>query len=322
MKSLPLIATAVALSVAVGAAADPVPQVFAPGVISGPADDEGPTFTPDGNTVYFFRANSSDYFIMESHRLKDGWSSPSIAPFSGQWRDLEPALAPDGSYLIFASSRPLPGSDTPPDGSWGGQPHPGKGGNLWRVDRKGKGWGEPARLPDTVNRSFNIFSPTIAANGDLYFMEAAGEGMHFRLFMSAMKDGVYQTPVPLPFTAGQYGGVDAAVAADESYLVFASNRPPTPAGRSDMFIVFRKDGVWGDPQVLPDAINNAGPAVELHLSPDGHTLYFASSQVVGGPGARDAATAKRVLADMQTWNNGALNIWQVDLTDYLKGQQK
>lgn len=323
MKSLPvLLVAAAALSVTASAAADSVPQVFAPGVISGPADDEGPTFTPDGRTVYFFRNNSSDYFIMESHRLKDGWSTPVIAPFSGQWRDLEPALSPDGSYMIFASTRPIPGSSTPPDGSWGGQPHPGKGGNLWRVDRKGDGWSEPVRLPDTVNRSFNVFSPTIAANGDLYFMEAAGEGLHFRLFMSALKDGQYQPAVALPFTAGQYGGFDAAVAADESYLVYGSNRPPTPAGRSDMFIVFRKDGQWGEPQVLPDAINAAGPGVELHLSPDGKTLYFSTSKVVGGPGARDGATAKRVLADMQSWNNGSLNIWQVDLTDYLKGQQK
>jgi hypothetical protein len=190
------------------------------------------------------------------------------------------------------------------------------------VERKGKGWGEPTRLPDTVNRSFNIFSPTIAANGDLYFMEAAGEGLHFRLFMSAMKDGQYQPPVPLPFTAGQYGGVDAAVVADESFLVYSSNRPPTPAGQSDMFIVFRKEGVWGEPQPLPDAINAFANANEAHLSPDGHSLYFASGQVVGGPAARDAAAAKQVLSDMRAWNDGDLNIWQVDITDYLKGQQK
>ncbi len=321
MRFSPLFAIAAVLF-ATGVAADPVPQVFAPGVISGPADDEGPTFTADDKTVYFFRANSKDYFIMESHRVKGSWSSPSIAPFSGQWRDLEPALAPDGSYLIFASSRPLPGSTTPPDGSWGSQPHPGKGGNLWRVDRKGKGWAEPVRLPDTVNRSFNIFSPTIAANGDLYFMEAAGEGMHFRLFMSELKDGVYQPPMPLPFTTGQYGGVDAAVAPDESYLVFSSNRPPTPSGQSDLFIVFRKDGQWGEPQHLPDSINAYASALESHLSPDGHTLYFGSSYVMAGPATRDATAAKRVLADMQTWNDGALNIWQVDISDILKEQQK
>lgn len=323
MKTLPILfVSATALFVAVNAAADAAPQVFAPGVISGPANDAGPTFSSDGKTVYFFRSNGNDYFIMESHRTKDGWSDPTIAPFSGQWRDLEPAMAPDGSYLIFASTRPVPGSSTPPDGTWGGQPHLAKGGNLWKVQRKGEGWGEPQRLPDTINRSFNVFSPTIAANGDLYFMEAAGEGLHFRLFMSALKDGQYQPPVALPFTAGQYGGVDAAVAADESYIVFSSNRPPAPPGQSAIFIAFRKDGVWGEPQPLPDAINSFANANEAHLSPDGKTLYFASGQVAGGPGARDAAATKKVLADMQSWNDGDLNIWQVDISDIIKGQQK
>ncbi|MFI4921470.1 MAG: TolB family protein, partial [Gammaproteobacteria bacterium] len=129
------------------AAAPAAAEVFAPGVISGPADDEAPAFTPDGKTVYFFRNNSSDYDIMVSHFDGKAWSIPEIAPFSGQWRDLEPSMAPDGSYMIFASTRPLPGNDKAPDGSWGGQPHPGKGGNLWRVDRVGSGWSAPKRLP-------------------------------------------------------------------------------------------------------------------------------------------------------------------------------
>jgi hypothetical protein len=293
------------------------PEVLAPGVISGPADDEAPAFTPDGKTVYFFRNNSSDYDIMVSHFDGKAWSAPEIAPFSGQWRDLEPAMAPDGSYMIFASTRPLPGSDKAPDGSWGDKPHPGKGGNLWRVDRVGSGWSAPTRLPDTVNRSFNVFSPSIAANGDLYFMEASGEGMHFRLFMSALKDGVYQTPVALAFTAGQWGGSDPTVAPDESFLVYSSNRPPTPPQQGDLFIVYRKDGQWGEPQHLGDDINGLGGGTESRLGPDGHTLYSSNSQVVKAVFPKDAAAAKRSLADMHAWNNGSLNIWKFDISPYL-----
>ena len=294
------------------------PTVFSPGVISGPADEMAPAFTPDGKTVYFTRDNGTDYDIMVSHHEGSGWSKPEIAPFSGKWRDLEPAMAPDGSYMIFASSRPLPGTATAPDGSWGGQPHPGKGGNLWRVNRTKQGWSEPGRLPDTVNRSTNVFSPAIAANGDLYFMEASGEGMHFRLFCSRFVNGSYQPPEILPFSAGQYGGVDASVAPDESFMVFASNRPPTPPKQGDLFIVFRKDGQWGEPQHLPDSINHLGGATETRLGPDGHTLYFSSGYIVPTqlPKA-DAAAARQSLEDMQDWNDGNLNIWQVDLTPYL-----
>jgi Tol biopolymer transport system component len=302
-----------------------VPEIFSPGVISGSADDAAPAFTPDGKTVYFFRSNSADYDIMVSDRLGDRWSKPGIASFSGKWRDLEPAMAPDGSYLIFASSRPLPGSNTPPNGSWGGQPHPNRGGNLWRVDRLGQGWSKPVHLPATVNRSNNVFSPSIAANGDLYFMQAAGEGLHFRLFMSALKNGVYQPAISLPFTAGRWGGVDPTVAPDESFLVFSSNRPPTPPQQSDLFIVFRKHGHWGTPVHLPAAINSYGGIIESRLGPDGHTLYFSSNYVVPPTYPKSALSALQGLKKMQSWNNGASNIWRVDISELLKsdgGSQK
>lgn len=106
------------------------PRIFAPGVISGPTNDNAATFTLDGKTVYFFRSNYKDYDILVSHADGAGWTRPRITAFSGRWRDLEPAMAPDGSRLIFASSRPVNGSDKPMDGHWGGNVHPGHGGNL------------------------------------------------------------------------------------------------------------------------------------------------------------------------------------------------
>lgn len=313
-----LVASGFLFAAAGAQAADPT--LFAPGVISGPADEMAPAFTPDGKSVYFTRSNGSDYDIMVSHREGEGWSKPVVAPFSGQWRDLEPAMAPDGSYLIFASSRPLPGTRTPPDGVWSNVSHPAKGGNLWRVDRKGDGWGEPVRLPDTVNRSTAVFSPAIAANGDLYFMEASGEGDHFRLYCSRYVRGNYQAPEPLSFTAGQYGGVDAAIAPDESFIVFASNRPPAPQGQGDLFIVFRQDGHWGEPVHLPDSINRLASITEVRLGPDGHTLYFSSGYVVPMQPPKDAVATRRGLEDMEGWNDGDLNIWQVDISDLLKGK--
>jgi len=153
-------------------------------------------------------------------------------------------------------------------------------------------------------------------------MEAAGEGKHFRLFMSALKDGVYQPAVALPFTAGEWGGVDAAVAPDESFLVYSSNRPPTPAQQQDLFIVFRKDGQWGEPQHLPDAINAWSPSIEARLGADGHTLYFTSTHLVAAAYPKSDAAAKQGLSDMQTWNTGLADIWRVDLTAYLQGEGK
>src|SRR5690242_4685427 len=84
----------------------PQPEIFAPGAISGPAGVDCLTFAPDGATVYFDQQAGASGFIMEAHRVGDGWSAPRIAPFSGQWLDHDPTMAPDGSYLVFTSNRP------------------------------------------------------------------------------------------------------------------------------------------------------------------------------------------------------------------------
>lgn len=295
----------------------PQPHLFAPGVVSGPANDDAATFTPDGRTVYFFRSNGEDYDIMVSHFVGKRWSRPTIAPFSGHWRDLEPVMAPDGSYLIFASSRPVTKGGKPLDGHWGGKVHPGRGGNLWRVNREGGGWSNPVRLPDTVNRVDSTFSPAIAADGSLYFMAATAPGGHFQLYCSHFRNGQYETPQLLPFSAGKYGGADPAIAPDQSFIVFSSNRPPTPANDFYVFIAFQRDGHWSQPVPLGPEVNGFSVADELRLGPDGHTLYLSSNHVVPPTYPQTVKSSEARLDQMQNWNDGNDNIWMFDLTPLL-----
>ena len=96
------------------ASEQPTAAVFAPGIVSGPANDADPAFSADGDTVFFAR-NSA---ILVSHRIGGAWSEPQLAGFSGQWSDQQPTMAPDGSFLVFVSSRPLqPGSTKHPAGN-------------------------------------------------------------------------------------------------------------------------------------------------------------------------------------------------------------
>ncbi|WP_431216112.1 TolB family protein [Puia sp. P3] len=89
------------------------PEIFAPGVISGPLHEAAPAFTPDGKTVYYHCAGGAvQGTILVSHLVKGGWSRPVIAPWSGEWSDIEPAMSPDGSYLIFSSNRPAMAGET------------------------------------------------------------------------------------------------------------------------------------------------------------------------------------------------------------------
>ncbi|MBN7136270.1 hypothetical protein A7A76_16115 [Lysobacter enzymogenes] len=301
---------------AVAAAPDPAPTIFSPGVISGPAHDAAPAFAPDGRSVWFGRQAPDVAVILESRRNARGWSEPWIAPFSGEWTDMEPAMAPDGSYLIFVSNRPAHRGEKPRDGHYNGKTWPGKGSALWRVRRNAHGWSEPERLSARINRSDAVYAPSIAADGTLYFMQPNAATGHFQLFSARLRGGDYDEPQPLPFSGGEQSDVDPAVAPDQSFLIFGSRRAPATASM-DLFVAFREGEGWGAPQWLGERVNSAGSDAEPRLSPDLATLYFSSerSQPVSDP--RTRAQRRADLARIQSWDNGLYNIWQVPLQPLL-----
>jgi Tol biopolymer transport system component len=292
------------------------PQVFAPGVVSGPANDGSPTFSPDGNTIFFTRSNGSWGAILESHKVNDNWSKPALAPFSGQWYDASLGMSPDGSYIVFTSKRPVtapaPGTD-PKDIH--------KVANLWRVDRVGSGWNKPARLPDTVNIGHSIWKPSVAANGDLYFVSIDEKGAK-RLYCTQYKDGAYQQAQPLPFSDGTTLDVDPEIAPDESFLVFVSAGRLPGNTLDHLFIVARQGNAWGP--VVP--IRYAGddkPTFstddEPHLSPDRRTIYFSSDRAFNFDFPRTPEQAQEDFKRLDSWGwfGGYANVWSIPLEPYL-----
>jgi len=300
LLSLALAAPAALWAAEPGATAACAPQVFAPGVISGPEHDAAPAFAPDGRSVWFSRSDGSYSTILES-RLEDGqWSAPRAASFSGRWKDMEPAMSPDGRFLVFVSNRPARGDGPPLDGFFMGRSFPGGGGNLWRVERTADGWSAPARLPDVVNADPSTFAPSVAADGSLWFMHPVDAGRRFRLYRAQWRDGRFEPPQALPFSDGTTNDVDPAVAPDESFVVFGSSR--APAHDMDLFIAFREGTTWSVPRSLGDSVNSAGSDAEARLSPDARTLYFSSERRSTAASDRDAA-----------WNDGKYNVWRVEL---------
>jgi hypothetical protein len=288
--------------------ADITPRLFAPGVISEPAHDSAPAFAPDGKTVIFGRSSAAASFLLVSHKTDHGWSPPKIAPFSGQWLDMEPAMSPDGSYLIFASNRPAVIGARPADGQMNGKLQPGEGSNLWRIDRSAAGWGRPVRLPDIVNASGSTYSPSISEDGTLYFMRPNATTHKFQLFESNSK---FTEIHELAFSDGSETDVDPAIARDRSFMVFGSGRHAKKD--IDLFITYRIHEAWGDPIYLGDSINSAQSDAEPRLSPDNQILYFSSDRIVPVPKPIPYGKGMEVLREMTRWNNGQYNIWTVDL---------
>src|SRR6201996_9839368 len=68
------------------------PEVFTQEGVATPNDESVSTFMPDGKTVYIADGQT----IVFSKKVNGKWTKPVVAPFSGQWKDWDPALTPDG----------------------------------------------------------------------------------------------------------------------------------------------------------------------------------------------------------------------------------
>jgi hypothetical protein len=300
-------------------AAPPTPQIFAPGVVSGPANDGSPAFSPDGNTIFFTRSTANWRAIVESHLVNGHWTQPVLAPFSGEWPDSSPAMSPDGSYLVFESNRPaIPMASRSTEGG----AIPGVVSNLWRVDRVSSGWRKPTRLPDTVNLvGQSMWKPSIAADGTIYFVSIDKKGGK-RLFSSPYKNGAYQQAEPLSFSDGTTLDVDPEIAPDSSFLVFCSAGRLAGDSKDHLFIVRRKAEGWG--AVVPirydgDDKNGYSTDDEPHLVPDHRTLYFSSDRVIPAhfPRSPEQAQLDFKRLDSLGWFSGYANVWSIPLSTWL-----
>jgi Tol biopolymer transport system component len=239
------------------------------GVINQDSDDTL-AFTPDRNTVFFDRNDGPRKTIMISHRINGHWSAPQPASFSGEWFDQDPVVAPDGSFLLFNSDRPVNAGGKPLVQSYfaGGA---GPGSNIWRVNRRGDAWSDPVWLGATINSDVFIDFASVAADGTLYFMrwDATQKSMH--LWQSKYKQDAYSAPEFVTLGDPKESIHDPAVAPDQSFIVFDSGKVKGGLGR--LCIAFREGNKWGTPIDLGDTLNNDLPWGP-HLDPDGHTIYF------------------------------------------------
>jgi hypothetical protein len=250
----------------------PAPATLQPvtlgGILHADSDDTL-AFTPDGATVFFDRSEGTHKTIMVSRRVDGRWAAPQVASFSGHWFDQDPLVAPDGSYLLFNSDRPVrPGGKPLVQDYFVGGRAPGS--NLWRVDRKGDGWSEPVWLGPVINDDVFIDFASLAADGTLYFMRFDPKARVMHTWRSRHHDGGYLPPERAGLGDPQVSTHDPAVAPDQSFIVFDYGKVKGGLGR--LCIAFREGDHWSRPIDLGDAINRDLPW-GAHLAPDGLTLY-------------------------------------------------
>lgn len=262
----------------------PQPELVAPGQVSTGQGEYSPSFHAERDELYFMRRTPGrfDYTLYVARRAGGAWQAPEVLPFSGMSRDGAPAIAPDGETLYFDSRRPAEGLRR---GSI----------NLWRVERTGSSWGEPAllRLASTEPEGSDAagadeFGPVVTADGTLWFYSFRPphrEGRHYRATPPDYAAVAIDRDLPDPSAPTFVGYL--ALSADGRTAVIEGRARERGRRDSDLYYACRDDeGNWSETRPL-EQVNTpwgeGGPA----LGTDGRSLWFSSDRPSGHPDAGD-----------------------------------
>lgn len=287
-------------------------RIFARGIISTSNHESNAAFTPDGLTFYFTKRsvsyNSYLWAICVS-RFADGrWSKPEVAEFSGQFRDSDPFITPDGSRMFFISDRPAAGQ---PRGNF----------DIWVMDKTSAGWGKPRNIGAPINTPAIEFYPTATASGTLYFCSDrhGGKG-RFDIYRSYPVEDKYTEPENVGEINTQFSDLQPFIALDESFLIFVSaGRPDETMAknfyypRGDLYVSYKKNGVWTAPKNLGPKINTPAAESRPNISPDGKYFFFTSERGFATPPLKRRISYPELVGGIESTLNGLGNIYQIEV---------
>ena len=281
------------------------PKVFAPGSISTDSFESHPAFTRDGRTLYFTRStpNFNHWTILMSQFKGGNWTTPVVAPFSGQYSDADPFITSDGGQLYFISTRPVEGK-------------PQTGTDIWVMQKSGSTWGEPKNVGAPINSPANEWYPTLAANGTIYFgSEREGGKGRSDIYRSRLVNGKYIEPENLGEAINTpFNEFEPLISPDESFLIFMGGGRPEGHGGGDLYISYNEGGRWSKPINLGDKINSPGTEYSPTISPDGQYFFWTSSRNFAEQPLKRGLSYVELMKLLQSPGNGLGDIYQIDLS--------
>jgi hypothetical protein len=245
-----------------GADAEAVVEVVGRGSISTALNQTFPAIDPLTGDLWYSEYEDSfdEQTIMFTRVASEAWSSPEVAPFSGQWGDRAPRFSPDGSILYFTSNRPLPGSQQGADM------------NIWAVRRDEQGWSDP-RPAEELNSPAADMHASVSDRA-VWFASGREGGFGRSDLYRRGADGLVTHLGPE--LNDELSQPDLWISRDESVMILAITDHPDGLGGDDLYVVRRVDGRWAAPVNLGPPVNTAeyeyGPSVDA----EGRYLYFTS----------------------------------------------
>jgi hypothetical protein len=245
------------------------PVVFAPGNVSKPAQFEfGAVFSKDRTEFYYGVEINGKAETRMVKLINGSWTQPTTILRHDVYSYNDPFLTPDENKLFFISDRSLSGQG------------PKKDYDIWYMERQTGKWSEPINAGNNINSKKNEYYISFTKGGKMYFSSNIGdkEGRNdFDIYSSEFRSGQFEPPVRLASGVNSpHYEADVFVSPDESYLVFATNRPGG-LGSGDLHVSFREaDGNWTASRSLGHTINTETDDFCPYVSPDGKYLFYAS----------------------------------------------
>ena len=141
----------------------------------------------------------------------------------------------------------------------------------------------PENLGSGVNSPDDEYLPTLTADGQtLIFTRYNRPAMAEDFCQSRKRDGQWGKAVRMaePLNSEENEGA-GCISQDGRILYFTACGRKDGMGRCDLYISYRKEGGWSQPQNLGPAVNTGGWESQPCLSIDGQTLYFVSDRKDG-----------------------------------------
>jgi OmpA-OmpF porin, OOP family len=170
--------------------------------------------------------------------------------------------------------------------------------DIYYVDKVDGEWQSPVLLPEPINSKKNDGAPSISADGQTMFMTLCyrdGGVGSCDIYVSYLEGNQWSEPQNLGNVVNsEKWDAQPSVSADGNRLFFVSERVGGYGG-NDIYMTEKTIfGEWGVPQNLGSIINTPFSEVSPFISPDGKTLYFAST---GHPGYGDSDIFRSIYQD-------------------------
>jgi hypothetical protein len=237
------------------------PAVFAPNVVSTEGGELNSVFSPDGHEFYFTRQRRA-WVVREENGV---WGRPQKLAVAGNYSAVDMFVAGDGARMYICSDRPLTGQEPKKDAT-----------SAWRLEcaRLSEAH-EPRRDPE-LRQGRRLSYPDGQRRPLLLLPARRWRGR--RHHRARLVEGRFARPEKGSPINSEVSDFDPYVAPDESYIIFASDRPGG-LGNADLYISFRtKDGSWSEPRNMGAPVSSPYLDYAPMVSPDGKYLFFTSGR--------------------------------------------